>query len=383
MSARETPRSGTVPSDAPRAARLGDITSGTVRGPRDAVELTVWQVWREHFGAAGLTLDADYFALGGNSLDALGLLARIQERTGVRLPLDAVLKAPTVESMAALTRTGALAEKPPSTSLVTIRDGVRRPVLVCVHPIGGTVLWYRHLADALPEGVPALGLQARGLDPALEADRDIPAMARRYVADTLAVHAARDVVVVGYSFGGLVAHEMACQLADAGTPAAGVLLLDTSVTLTPEEPPTRARLLWSLVGHALGLDVDVEELAALDPRERAERVLGLATRQGTLPPGFGVDRLARMIDIYPVNSEAERAFRPRTHPGRTDLIRPREGRTDDESLTIWNRSSLGGTVVHDVPGNHFNLISEDNVGHVADVVRRLWYDAEPSPPAGA
>ncbi|MET8079258.1 alpha/beta fold hydrolase [Streptomyces sp. NPDC005303] len=372
-----------TPPDALDAARRGDITSGAVRGPRDMVELTVWGVWREHFDTAQVALDADYFALGGDSLGAVQLLARIHERTGVPLPLDAVLRAPTVEAMAALVRTGTLAERVPATTLVTIRGGERRPVLVCVHPIGGTVLWYRHLADALPEGVPTLGLQARGLDPALAADPDIPAMARRYIADTVAAaHAPSDVVLVGYSFGGLVAHEMACQLADAGTPPAGVLLLDTPVAMGDEEPPSQARLLWSLVGHALGLDVDVEALAALDPRERAERILDLATRRGTLPPGFGTDRLTRLIDIYQVNSDAAYAFRPRVHPGRTDLIRPREGRTDEESLAIWRKHSLGGVAVHDVPGDHFNLIAEENVGHVADVVQRLWYDDERPPGAG-
>ncbi|MYT09021.1 MULTISPECIES: alpha/beta fold hydrolase [Streptomyces] len=379
-----TPSSPTTPPDALDAARRGNITSGTVRGPRDAVELAVWGAWREHFDTARVTLDADYFALGGDSVGAVSLLARIRERTGVQLPLDAILRAPTVEAMAALARTGARAEQVPATSLVTILGGERRPVLVCVHPIGGTVLWYRHLADALPKGVATLGLQARGLNPALTADPDIPAMARRYIADTVAAaYAPGDVVLVGYSFGGLVAHEMACQLADAGTPAAGVLLLDTPATTSLEEPPSRARLLWSLVGHALGLDVDVEELAALDPQEQAERILRLATRHGTLPPGFGTDRLTRLIGIYQINADAAYAYRPGVHPGRTDLIRPREGRTDEEDLAIWKRSSLGGVAVHDVPGDHFNLIAEENVGHVADVVQRLWYDDERPPGAGA
>lgn len=361
-----------LPADLPAAARAGDITAGSVRGPRDAVELTVWRIWREHFGTAPVDVNSDYFELGGSSLGAVRLLAAVGQQTGVRLPLEAVLRAPTVAAMAALVRAGGT-EDAQMSSLITIRSGARAPVLVCVHPIGGTVLWYRHLADALPAGVSVLGLQARGLDIRLEADTSIPAMARHYVADTLTTCPAGRVVLVGYSFGGLVAHEMAYQLAAAGTPPAGVLLLDTSITEEPGDPPSRARLLWSLAGHALGLDVDVEELVVLAPEERARRILDLATARGTLPPAFGTDRLHRLIDIYQVNSDAERAFRPGRYQGTVDLVRPREGRTDKESLAIWKRAASGGIRVHDVPGDHFNLIAEDNVHHVAGVVQRLWY----------
>jgi thioesterase domain-containing protein len=259
------------------------------------------------------------------------------------------------------------------TSLVPIRGGARRPALVCAHPIGGTILWYRHLADALPEEIPTVGLQARGLDPTLEPDPDIRSMAAHYITDTLREYAPADVVLAGYSFGGLVAYEMACQLAEIGTPPAGVALLDAPISEQPEEPMTRARLLWSLVGNALGLDVDVNLLAALPSAERTERVLRLATEHGRLPAGFGADRLTRLIDIYPINSEAARLFRPRDYPGVVDLVRPIGGRTDAESLAIWTRVSRGGVRVHDVPGNHFNLVSEENVPHLAELFCRLWY----------
>jgi thioesterase domain-containing protein/acyl carrier protein len=361
------------PADAPPIGQRPDMTSGLTRGPRDALELTIWRIWREELGATVLPLDADYFRLGGTSLGAIRLLAKVREQTGLKLPLEAMLEAPTVETMTALVRSGAPPIMPGQrTSLVSIRGGVGRPALVCAHPIGGTVLWYRHLADALPDDVPTVGVQARGLDPARAPDPSIESMSAHYVADVLAEYDPAEVVLAGYSLGGLVAYEMARQLAAAGTPPAGVALLDAPISEQPEEPLTRARLLWSLVGNALGLDVDVETLAALPAEERTDRILRLATEHGKLPPGFGTDRLARLIDIYPINSEAARLYRPQPYPGVVDLIRPMDGRTDDESLTIWTRVS-GAVRVHDVPGNHFNLVAEDNVEHVAAVFREHWY----------
>jgi thioesterase domain-containing protein len=353
---------------------MPDITSGSLRGPRDAIELTLLRIWRENLGMTRLALDADYFAVGGTSLGAVRLLASVHAQTGVDLGLEQILEAPTVETMSVLIRAGTAAA-PPS-CLVTIRRGARRPVLLCMHPIGGTVLWYRHLADALPDGVPALGLQACGLQPARDPDRDIPSMAARYLAETTGRFRPEDLVLAGYSFGGLVAYEMACQLAVAGTPPRGVLLLDTAVSRQPEDPPTRARLLWSLAGHALGLDVDVEALAALRPADSAERILALATERGTLPPGFGVDRMMSLIDMYPVNAEAERQYQLPRYPGTADLILPGNGRAAGESLEIWAEAATGGLRIHRVPGDHFNLIAEDRVTAVADVICRLWYPEE-------
>jgi thioesterase domain-containing protein len=363
-----------VSADAPAAGEMPDITSGSLRGPRDATELTLSRIWQENLGVTRLPLDADYFAAGGTSLGAVRLLARVREQTGADLRLEQILDAPTVEKMSVLVRSGTAAAAP--SCLLDLRAGTRRPALACLHPIGGTVLWYRHLADALPDGVPVLGLQARGLLPGHEPDRDIPAMAARYRAETLRRFRPGELVLAGYSFGGLVAYELACQLAAAGTPPRGVLLLDTAVRREPEDRPTRARMLWSLVGHALGLDVDVEALAALDPPDRAARILALATEQGTLPPGFGVDRLMSLIDIYPVNAEAERRYQLPRYPGPADLILPREGRADRESREIWAQACAGGLRVHEVPGDHFNLIAEDRVTAVAAVISRLWYPDE-------
>lgn len=343
-----------------------------LRDPRDATELTLLRIWRESLGIDRLPLDADFFSVGGTSLDAARLLASVHQQTGAELRLDQIFEAPTVEAMAVLVREATAA---PS-CLVTIRSGIRRPALLCVHPVGGTVLRYRHLADAIPDGVPALGAQAYGLMPPNEPDRDIPAMAARYLAEAAGRFRPGDLLLAGYSFGGLVAYEMACQLAAAGTPPRGVLLLDTAVSRQPPDPPARARLLWPLVRHVLGLDVDVDALAALDPVERAERVLALATEQGTLPPGFGVDRVLSLIGMYPVNAEAERQYQLRRYPGPADMIAPEEARAGEESLQMWAGACAGGLRVHRVPGDHLSLIAQGRVAAVAGVIARLWYQEE-------
>ncbi|HET9208875.1 MAG TPA: thioesterase domain-containing protein, partial [Thermoanaerobaculia bacterium] len=56
-----------------------------------------------------------------------------------------------------------------------------RPPFFCVHPIGGAVLSYRHLALGLGGEQPFYGIQAAGLAGGDAVD-DLPAMASQYAA---------------------------------------------------------------------------------------------------------------------------------------------------------------------------------------------------------
>ncbi|GHJ17407.1 thioesterase domain-containing protein [Micromonospora sp. AKA38] len=337
--------------------------------PRDAIELVLLRIWRDHLRNPALGVDDDYFSHGGTSLQAVRTLSEIRRRTGVSLPLPVMARASSVTAMARLLRDG-FTDTP--TPVVPIRPGdPGGPVVACVHPLGGSVLWYRHLADALPPGHTCLGLQARALDPRMQPDHTIGEMAAAYRAELARTYRPEQLVLVGYSFGGLVAYEMASRMADDGERPAAVVLLDTAVTRRAQPPASRARLLWSLVNHNLGLDLPADELAGLSPEAMCTRILDEGTARGVLPPGFGAERLRRLVEIYPINAEAERVYRLPSYPGSLELVRPQEPRVDEESLEIWSERCRGGVRVHRVPGSHLDLLAPAHAPAVAEVIAGL------------
>ena len=97
-------------------------TAETLRSgrPRDAIELVLLDIWRNHLGNPALGVDDDFFTHGGTSLQAVRTLSEIRRRTGVSLPLPAMARAGSVTAMARLLRDG-YADTP--TPVVPIRRG--------------------------------------------------------------------------------------------------------------------------------------------------------------------------------------------------------------------------------------------------------------------
>ncbi|HEY5349039.1 MAG TPA: phosphopantetheine-binding protein, partial [Candidatus Lustribacter sp.] len=69
--------------------------------PRSALETLVTSMWHEVLDAEHVGIHDGFFALGGHSLAAMRLLARLRDALGIELPFRAFFAGPTVEQMAA------------------------------------------------------------------------------------------------------------------------------------------------------------------------------------------------------------------------------------------------------------------------------------------
>ena len=124
------------------------------------MESDLIEVWEETFGFSPIGLQDDFFELGGNSLHAATLIAKIRILTGCSLPIDCFLHAPTIERLAQMMRAG---EAVSSNGLVLLRDGNRERPLFIAHSVGGTVLELWALAREMDCHSAVYGIQARGL----------------------------------------------------------------------------------------------------------------------------------------------------------------------------------------------------------------------------
>lgn len=200
--------------------------------PRTPAERSVVAALEEVLGISPVGVDDDFFDLGGDSLAALQVVARVSEELGVDLPHQIMLDAPTAASVAAFVETSG-ATKERGASLVTIREGdTARAPFFLLHPVGGSVFFYRELSRFLPAELPILGFQAAGLRDEAEPLGTVEELATRYVEELRGVQPTGPYALGGAAFGGLVALEMAQRLRAEGRP---------SVCSRCSTPPGRGR----------------------------------------------------------------------------------------------------------------------------------------------
>jgi thioesterase domain-containing protein len=199
-------------------------------GPGTAVEAVLCAVLAEVLGVAQVGPDDDFFALGGHSLLLVRLRARIRERLGREIGIATLFATPTVRGLAAVLdadpdgRAGRTAALSP---IVALRRGEpAEPPLVCVHPAGGMSWQYAGLNRVTPTRLPILGVQSPELVGGTAPTGSLDELAARYVDELLQVRPHGPFRLLGWSFGGCIAHAMACELQARGHAIGFLGLLD-------------------------------------------------------------------------------------------------------------------------------------------------------------
>jgi thioesterase domain-containing protein len=350
-----------------RAAAGGAETKESFVAPRDEREARLAQLWEEVLGSSPVSVRDNFFALGGHSLSAVRLLARVRGEFGRDLPLSVLFEAPTVERLAA--RLGG-ADEGARPALVPIRTGGTRAPFFCVHPVGGDVLCYAELARRLGDGQPFYGLQSpepEGAAPRLEE------LAASYLAAVRAVQPRGPYRLGGWSMGGVVAFEMARQLGVEGERVELVALIDAAVpggAAGEVDDSTLAawfaRDLGGLVGADLGLAA--ADFAGLDADGQAGTLLERARAAAALPPELGLPEMRRHLEMFRRNYRALLDYVPGEYPGSLLLLPAADGACGEEAAAVWRALAAGAVEVQTVPGDHYSMVRSP---HVEVLARRL------------
>jgi acyl-CoA synthetase (AMP-forming)/AMP-acid ligase II len=191
--------------------RLGGYTP-----PEGDTEPVIAGIYAELFDTAPETVSAtaNFFDLGGTSLDILRLRNLVAERLGAKgLQIITVLTAPTVRELAAR-----LSEEAPRTydPIVPLQAFGEKTPLFCVHPGVGEVLVFVNLAKYFVGDRPFYALRARGFNPGEKPFESFEEMVATYVRAIRAKQPKGPYAVAGYSYGGAVAFEIAKVLQAQG-----------------------------------------------------------------------------------------------------------------------------------------------------------------------
>jgi amino acid adenylation domain-containing protein len=361
--------------------------AGNFVAPRDEMERSIAAIWADALNLKTISVDADFFQLGGQSLLAIRVLATIHDRLGVDLPPQTFFEHSTVAALAALVRqaaevrkdagaghdAGGRDERPvvngapqaalsPTTrsfrALVPIKKHGAGIPFFCVHGAGGNVLNFYDLSRAMPPDRAFFGLQAYGVDGITRPHATIEDMAEAYLLEVREVQPHGPYLLGGYSGGGIVAFEMARRLTEAGEEVGLLALLETfhpyvkmRLTLADRVATMRKERLGYLKRFANRPAAIVRqwwERHRIEECLRSAKTVPLALRSNHLMMNFGA---------------ATARYRPSPWTGRATLFRAKT--PDDFYRHVgprygWEEHVLGGVDLEFVPGDHNTLVLDAN-----------------------
>lgn len=362
------------------------------------LENEIIAIWQDVLPAKKISLDDDFFALGGHSLLGMKLFARIQREMDVSLPLSVLFHAPTVRKLAAevesrleksegnatgyasfVEEKGAISE----TTVLIQKEG-DLPPLFGVHGGDGGVFFYRDLADRLEKNRPFYAFEAAVLtDGGPIKEETVEETASRYLQEMLKVQAAGPYHLCGYSFGGLVAYEMACQLANGGEEVRFLGLVDTDNPAVDEKKFSLAERVAANWKNSSPEDASVVEKAA-KLGKRVGTGLGYAIRfraedavAKTLPTAKNMGWL-RQVQVRNAYEQAMKNYVPGQFSGHLTLFRAMAGQ-DKYDLPRdyhWGSVVIGDVHVTDVPGDHISIFKKENIEGIAAAMRESLSNCE-------
>jgi len=392
----------------PEAGQPAEID--TTRPPTET-ETALTAIWRDLLHTSEIGLDDDFFCLGGHSLLGMKMFSRLQKRFEVSLPLAVLFRAPTVRQLAALIDqrltpangiaspgSGSVVESPGTTGMrkggfylapqsparpdalaettVAIQPKGDLPPLFAVHGGDGGVLFYGNLAERLGEERPFYAFEA----PALTATSPIPQesveeTAAHYLEELRKVQPAGPYYLCGYSFGGVVAYDMARQLLDAGDRVEFLGLVDT------ENPAVDARKLS--LSERIAVNWNKRTLAEKGAIGKVGHIgmrfgTGLAYRlyfeaedavARTLPEAKGAGWL-RQVQLRKSHEKAMAVYQPAPFGGKLTLFRAMVGGDKYELGEDYGWNELVDELdIIDIPGNHVSVFHKENIDAIAAAFR--------------
>ncbi|MFI0772729.1 alpha/beta fold hydrolase, partial [Streptomyces sp. NPDC021218] len=345
--------------------------------PRTQVEELIAGVWSEVLGIERVGIHDNFFDLGGHSLQVAKVVNRLRV-IGIDTTAGQLFRYRSVEGMAQAASVQIKKNTPLTLELNLGGAKSESKTIYCIHPSGGSVRSYMPLAERLGEDFRVVGIQAAGLEQDESPLGSLELIARRYWEEICRVQADGPYVIVGWSYGGIVAQEMCRQRPEA---TKGVILIEPPMLeggvknrfrIAADEYRMCQRL-WlfgqnTKTWHRARIEERLRELAGN---------LEVPVDSVSLDKWFPYNTLGLLLE-----SLLEHNLMP-SEGGATlfvsDEVRNASSGSDlstgvyEDYLRYWSAVLSGGLRVVDVPGRHMEMLSPGpQLESLVEEVRRFF-----------
>ncbi|EKQ71208.1 amino acid adenylation enzyme/thioester reductase family protein [Leptolyngbyaceae cyanobacterium JSC-12] len=375
--------------------------------PRDEYEQRLAEIWEFVLGIRPIGVQDNFFDIGGDSLQAVILMDRIEKVFGKALPLSTLLTESTIEQLAAVLKQAK--ESDIHKSVVLLRKGGSKPPIFFIHDGEGETLLYRNLAFCLKADHPVYGLQPYSRDSFPILHTRIGEMASYYTDQIRQVQPEGPYFLGGLCIGGFLAFEIARRLQNLGHTVAMVALIDTadvqatvrtglvtsqrfnsfSKSLSQSQQLSHHQRIFHLLKT---VGKKARNLIAYEVQSRAAKSqaqIKMQLLRYYLDRGLPLPSFLQNISVRVALKFAEKEYVPEApFQGEVLLFRATQKSSvfdgteiDDtpyteiysDPLLGWEKRVTDGVRVYDVPGGHSSMLQDPNVQVMAEEMQ-LYID---------
>jgi len=303
--------------------------------PRNNIERTLSAIWSKVLNASDIGIHDDFFDLGGHSLIGIQLLGQVEQQFNKTLPLKSLFEAPTIAQFAELLKGEGTVHDWNNLSLIQ-PEGEGLP-LFCVHGDEASHFIPKHIGNTRP----FFAFFHQGEDGKRIEYTTVESIAAHFIREMKQAKPHGPYLLTGFSFGGVVAFEMAQQLAQAGDEVPMLSVIDT----------------YAPALHAKAIETDKRFYTPLKNMIYRWIVQRALRNDGTVPTRF---RNFHIIDTY---DRAVLAYKPKPWKGSLTVLKAKDS-WGPQSMG-WEGLAQGGLHVKVLPGDHYSVIKEPHVKQLA------------------
>ncbi|WP_158795398.1 non-ribosomal peptide synthetase [Pedobacter sp. L105] len=347
------------------------------KSPNTEMEVLLTKICLQNIALSEISINDNFFELGIDSLIAVKIMVQIEKQLGKRIPLSILIGCPTIKQLATYLEN----DKPdsPYKSLAAIKPEGTKPPLYIVHGIGLNILNLYSMVSNLDPDQPVYGLQAVGLDGTVEPLDNMEAIAEFYIREIIKHNPSGPYAIAGYSFGGVIAFEMARQLKKMGKEVCFLGMFDTNIQYPTHQYPTAKKIAVKVSRQVHKLFFRTNTLLT-HPVLTMEYLKAYYTQKLNLP----VSKKG-LLEVYDSNElpdfmqeivkrlyAAFYNYKIKPLDVKIDLFRAgtRMYYVDDPKYLGWGKYATKGVSVFNVPGDHKEMFSAPNDKVLAEVLQQ-------------
>lgn len=311
-----------------------------------------------------ISINDSFFDLGGNSLLAVRLVSKINTQFKLSLPLAILFTASNIEQLADIVSNKG---KQISESLVTIQSGGNKTPLFAIPGVGGTTLSLQAISDALGTQQPFYGLQIQGDESNSSAERILYDIAVSFISAIKKVQQSGPYKLMGHSFGGVLAYEIARLLINQGESIESLILLDSmvpSLLYSEQHIDDLTNLIdgcHSLANlYQIELVLNRKDLESLSESERNNYLASIFSQNGV---EMSAEQFADYYKVAKVSEKAYRYYRPEAISNDIDvlLFKALNGNQSERPLAHdygWSKFLTREPKIIKIEANHFTILDK-------------------------